>query len=151
MIVKRLAYKIKKSILPICVILWFILTLYTLVMLFYPYRLAEVTEPILVGNKIVKRGDTLELTITYNKKRDIPTRTIKTISCDDGNLVTMTPTPSETNLPQGKHTIITTSTIIPQKISTNTYCYLVFGVTYKPNVLREVTNSYKTEKFFVTE
>lgn len=118
--------------------------------LFYPYDIVHVKEPIKVINKDnLKTGDFLELMIEYDKHLELPTHTIRTIQCKDGNLVTLTPT--ESNFPIGQNVVIENSTVIPQKTSVNTQCKLVLSVTFEPNFIRKITETYETEWFFVNK
>ena len=146
----NLIYKLKKSILPISVIIWFIITLYVLIMVFFPFNIVQVEDPIKILNENhnVRRGENLILQITYNKKFDIPTKNVRTLQCKDGSIVTLTP--SESNLPKGEHTVIGSNFPVPDRTPL-TQCKLILTVTYTVSPIRNITISHGTEYFNVIE
>ena len=115
---------------------------------FGPVNLADVkNEPFPVRPYEVKRGETLEYFVHFEKFRTYDAISNRNIICDDGNLVTMSPKPS--SAPIGEHETWT-SIVVPQKVSDGR-CYLQMENTYYINPLRTEHRTLRTDYFFVVK
>lgn len=125
----------------------FLLMLYVFYLLIYPIKTIEVlNEPMPVIPQQVKRGEDFSVEVHYIKYVEADIHTDRSIECEDGNLVTLTPI--NRNFPLGENTIIINHTTIPEKTSLG-MCKLVYVVHYKLNPLRTVVNKFETDWFEV--
>jgi len=123
------------------------IAVYFLFLSFYPFKTLEVYEPVkVVGSKIVRRGESMDFELTYEKYVNAEVERTRVIICDDGNLVTLS---SEAILlPIGSHTLNTNHFIIPAKIS-NGQCHVQWSSAYHINPLRTIIVTYSSENFTV--
>lgn len=117
--------------------------------LVYPYDVSKVEEPITVlnKNKEISIGSNIELELKVYKPNNIKPDTLIFISCDDGNLLPLTPLP--VNLPIGKYTVISDSYILPPKVAIGAKCKFNFRNTYQVNPIRSIIREWSSEEFLV--
>ena len=118
--------------------------------LLHPYTLPQIKEPIPIENtdKIVAVGEPIRMKLQIDKPREMaPTSINRTISCNDGNLVTMTALAQD--MPTGHYTIHSENFILPPKVAKGSTCRFNFVNTYKLNPLRSETETYSSEYFLV--
>lgn len=121
--------------------------------LIHPYQLPVVKEPIpiLNENKVIAVGEPIKMKLIVEKTREMkPTTVTRNITCNDGNLVTMSGSKS-VDLPKGNYTMISDSIILPPKVAKGATCQFNFINTYKLNPLRSETTTYSSELFKVKE
>lgn len=118
--------------------------------LLHPYTLPAIKEPIPImnENKIVAVGEPIKMKLQINKPREMaPTSINRTISCNDGNLVTMTALAQD--MPTGSYTTHSENFILPPKVAKGSTCKFNFQNTYKLNPLRSETVIWSSEDFRV--
>lgn len=118
--------------------------------LLHPYTLPDIKEPIPImnENKVVAVGEPIKMKLQINKPREMaPTSINRTISCNDGNLVTMTALAQD--MPTGNYTIPSENFILPPKVAKGATCKFIFQNTYKLNPLRSETVIWSSEDFRV--
>lgn len=123
------------------------LIVYVLFWGFYPFKVADVVQPYEVknANKTVTRETDLILEANYFKYMNVRTQSDRMIICDDGNLVTLSP--SFSNLPMGQQTLNFKVTI-PAKTSLG-LCKYRQVVQYFVNPLQTQNVIFESEKFLV--
>lgn len=128
-----------------------LLLLYTFWML-QPTGFPNVKEPlpVLNQNKEVGVGETLIVQLDVEKTAPLaPISSTRYLSCESGNLVTLTGSP--TRLPLGKYTLIVDDIKIPNKILPNDTCVFEIVVLYQINPVRQEELTLTSEVFTVTE
>ena len=121
--------------------------LYIFYLIFFPFKILELTHPIKVLDPNVERGGTVRLQLEFEKFGNYAVTPVKYIICDDGNLVTVASPNKKTNLPAGRHTLILTFPV-PEKTSTGR-CHYELNNVYHINPLRNETLLFISEAFRV--
>lgn len=122
----------------------FIILLYIICLLVYPYKIIEWNDEIFpIENKIVRAGESLIFTSDYCKYVDLPA----TISRSFINNFAYATTPTITNAHKGckKMRVIVP---IPAELPDGEY-YLHTKYVYEVNPLRKITYTKDTEKFTI--
>ena len=120
--------------------------------LVYPYNLPTVKEPIPIENEnhVIAIGEPIKMTLIINKPQDMtPTIVAHNITCNDGNLVTLSSTGK--TMPKGSYTIHSSSYVLPPKVAKGATCKFNFINTYKLNPLRSETVTWSSEEFVVRQ
>ncbi len=120
--------------------------------LIHPYTLPDVKEPIPIENenKVVAIGEPIKMKLQVNKPREMaPTTISRNITCNDGNLVTMTAVTQD--LPTGVYIKHSENFVLPPKVAKGSTCKFNFQNTYKLNPLRSETVIWSSEDFKVKE
>lgn len=125
------------------------LILLTAFWLYYPYQLPYVEQPIEIENpnKEIRIGEPILMTIHVSKPNDIVPVSQHNITCNDGNLVTLTS--SARNLPKGEYTINSSNYILPPKVLVGSECQFNFINVYQLNPIRTETVKWSSEQFKV--
>ena len=118
---------------------------------FYPYNVIEYKQPfeILNEDRQVARGEKLVFRVEYEKFMDIDATASTNITCQDGNLVTIS-APTSSRFPIGKGDFVMDEVKIPMKTSLD-MCKFNLQLHYHPNLIREVILNLETEWFEVIE
>ena len=119
--------------------------------LYYPYALPYVQQPIEIQNpnKEIAIGDPILMKINVSKPNDFTPVSQHNITCNDGNLVTLSS--SAKNLPKGEYTINSSNYILPPKVRKGAECQFNFINVYQLNPLRTETAVWSSEVFLVKE
>lgn len=120
---------------------------------FYPYKTADIEEPmtILNENKIVEPGDKLELELTFTKYSNLAPEVSRNVICVDDSVHFVQALPSTgVARPIGTFTA-RNSYQLPESIPRNINCYFQFTNEYQVNPIRIVTKTWKSEVFTVVD
>lgn len=123
-----------------CVAFWII----------YPYHLPDIKEPIPIlnqDNKIAV-GENIRMQLEINKRAATVNNNTVFITCDDGNLVTMS-SENTKNLPVGTFVVVSDSYVLPPKVKVGSVCTFHFRNNYKVNPIRSITKDWQSEPFEV--
>jgi hypothetical protein len=117
-----------------------------------PVTLPDVKQPlpILNANHQIAVGEKVVVQLDVVKKVETTVESsTRYISCDSGNLVTLTSNP--TNLPVGTYTIISDSVTLPNKVTVGDVCTMNFRIVYRINPMRVETLVLSSEPFTVVK
>jgi len=119
--------------------------------LVFPYKVAEVTQPIQIMNPddTINVGDRIRVSITYKKYKAIAAKNFPVIECLSGNLVQMAP--YDSNLPVGTGTFENDDFELSPKFTSGDKCQLILTQDYKVNPIRTVSIVSHSEFFTVTD
>ena len=115
-----------------------------------PVTLPDVREPIPVLNqdKTIAIGEPIRLLVTVDKPMDVEAeRASRSIVCESGNLVTLTP--STRDLPTGQFTIVFDDVDLPPKVEPGDVCQFRFNLDYRINPIRIDERVWFSEEFTV--
>ena len=119
-----------------------------LFLLLYPFETTDVYSFRVLGAPL-HRGDVVTTEIHFTKHNEYDITATRDITCDDGNLVTLTPLVA--NLPKGEHMLVVDALpALPDKTSIG-MCQLNIHISYHINHMREVHSTFSTEPFQVVE
>lgn len=119
--------------------------------LIYPYKLPYIEQPIeiLNPNKEIAIGEKIVMRINVSKQNDMTPTTAHNLTCEDGNLVTLSSSPK--TLQKGQYTIISDRYTLPAKVNKGAICKFNFINNYQLNPLRNETVIWSSENFKVKE
>lgn len=118
----------------------------------WPYSVVDIEEPIPVLNENheIAIGEPIVLQLNIDKQTDIaPDSNTANITCNDGNLVTMTSEPKF--IPVGQFTVISDRYALPPKVAIGAECQFNFLNTYEVNPIRTISKTWSSETFTVVE
>jgi len=120
----------------------------------YPYRTATIMEPITVlnENKVVKKGEKLNLEFTFTKHTNVTPTVSRNIYCENGAVyfpVVDTPITGAAR-PAGTFTV-RSSYGLTTDMPLNTDCVFQFTNEYRVNPVRTITKVWKSENFTIVE
>lgn len=120
--------------------------------LVFPYKTAEIKQPVPVLNKNneVAIGEKLILEISVTKYIDAFPNGTEIITCDDGGIAFLD-SGKTSNFPPGTYTFVNDSNVIPDKLVAGSKCMYHFRYTYRVNPIREITKEWDSEPFLVLE
>ena len=118
----------------------------------YPYKVVEVTEPIVVLNdhRLIAAGEFIELELTVTKYSDVSPVRFEFLLCDGGAITIFEPGPAR-NLPAGKYVLINNTRVLPSEIAPGTSCTYNFNYDYKVNPVRTISKAWKSDPFIVVD
>lgn len=118
------------------------------------YQLPVITEPIpiLNENNEIAIGEIIEMQLNIYKPENIsPIDSSVNITCEDGNLVTLTSSSAAGTIPTGEFTFVSNSYELPAKVSAGDRCMFNYVNTYQPNPYKTETIVWSSEVFEVVE
>jgi len=123
--------------------------------LLYPYKTADIYEPIPVLNKNhqVAPEEAIVMKLAITKYNLFPLDTNNSILCSNGRIYTIgSIVPNgKAILPVGKFTRIQDSYHLPGDAEVGSTCHFEFQNTYKVNPIRNIIKTWKSENFSVKE
>lgn len=148
---------IKDKLWHVIAILTFImLTVFTVTYAFwqvYPYKVSSIQQPIKIlnKNKQVAIGESIIQELHINKPNNAaPIDVSRTILCEDGNLVTLSPNVA-TNLPIGEYTLINDKYVLLPKVAIGAKCIFVWRQSYQVNPIKKIPVEWRSETFTVVK
>lgn len=125
----------------------FLLLAYFSYLLFYPFRVIDVKQPLRVVTKQVRPGSNFEYIVDYCKYGDYPASVVRSINCieTDGRLFSYQyPAVATVTLPGCRQTHV----IVPIPLSAKPgMCTLVTKPTYQVNPVRQTGITSQSEPF----
>lgn len=119
----------------------------------YPYKTAEVVEPmeVLNENKELTRDELLQLTFTFTKYTDISPTVARNVLCLDGSthFVAVQPSTGDSR-PTGTFTA-SPKYGITDGTPANVLCFFQFTNEYEVNPIRTITKVWRSESFTIIE
>jgi len=117
------------------------------------YHLPSVVEPITIlnENNEIAYGEAIEMKLVIKKPQELASIGSVDITCDDGNLITMTPSSRSGTVPTGNHTLITKSYKLPPKAAIGSKCQFNFINIYEVNPYKTEIRTWSSETFKVVE
>lgn len=115
-----------------------------------PVDLTRIIQPIPILNidREIPIGDPIVMQLDVDKPKGLRTvQTDRFLACTSGNLVTLTQ--SARDLPPGRYTLISDSTLLPAKVTPGDSCQFLFRITYRINPARTETEEFRSEWFTV--
>lgn len=118
-----------------------------LVWTLYPYKTAEIVEPmkVLNENHIVRGGEPLALELSINKQSDITPSVSRNVVCRDTIYFVDAPQSGGRARPKGQYTATVTFNL--PTIPVGEECYFQFTNSYQVNLLRTINKVWKSELF----
>jgi len=115
----------------------------------WPYQLPYVQQPIeiLNENKEIRIGQTIKMKLYVSKPKYIVSESYPTITCTDGNLVTLSP--ASLTLPAGEYIFESNTYVLPPKVATGSTCQFNFNNNYQMNPIRNEPVTWSSEQFKV--
>jgi len=116
----------------------------------YPYKTADIVEPVKVMNlnNKVRKSDKLRLRLIVNKQTTVTPTVSRNMACDTGTFLVPIPSTGGVARPVGKSEAIS-SYLIPEDIPINSNCVFVFSNSYQVNALRVINKEWRSEEFKV--
>lgn len=117
------------------------------------YNIPSITEPITIlnENNEIAIGDTIKMELHIKKPQEVASIGTVNITCNDGNLITMSPSPNRGTLPAGNHVVLSTSHKLPPKAAIGAKCQFNFINVYQVNPYKTEIRSWHSETFKVVE
>jgi len=119
----------------------------------YPYRTADVQEPIVVTNlnNEVAPGGTLGLYIEFDKFTDLTPDVSRNLICLSGNVYSVTPAQERASLPQGDGQTANSFYTVDTTAQDGDMCVFEFKNDYRVNPVRTITNKWRSEVITIKE
>lgn len=119
---------------------------------FYPYKTADVEVPIAVANEgnIVRRGEKLEIIISFNKQTDVSPLVTRALICNDNDSYFISVQDRTSSRPRGKF-VGRASFDIPPNVPMDSNCIFEFTNIYQVNPIRTITKKWASEPFTIKE
>ena len=115
----------------------------------WPYHLPYVKQPIpiLNENKEIRIGQVIKMDLYVSKPEYMVSESYPTITCTDGNLVTLSP--ANLTLPTGEYIFKSETYVLPPKVAVGSTCQFNFNNVYQVNPLRTEPVTWSSEQFQV--
>lgn len=145
--------KIDKILLALLLLVAVTLTM-AIFWLVYPYKTADIVEPIKVlnPNHQIAPGEKIVMELKITKYHLYPVENDNSIVCDNGQLYVMNQTmpKGKSSLPVGTFTRIQNAYSLPNAAEIGTKCHFDFQNSYKVNPIRSIIKHWQSETFTVT-
>jgi len=145
--------KFWKILTKLVIVSWLVFLVVALFWQVYPYKVSSIKQPIKIlnKNKQVAIGESIIQELHINKpNNNVPIDVSRTLLCEDGNLVTLSPNVA-TNLPLGEYTIINDKYVLPPKVAIGSKCIFVWRQSYQVNPIKKIAVEWRSETFTVKE
>lgn len=125
-------------------------SLYALGLALLPVKTADIKQPIKVlnENKIVQKGEKLELELVISKYTNVTPEVSRNLLCDDGTVYFVPSAIQGTARPVGTYTAIA-NIDLPLEAPTDIPCKLEYNNEYRVNFVRTINRVWSTEKFII--
>ena len=124
----------------------FITLIVTAVLLFWPFKVIDVVQPMPTAKQEYRAGETVVFEIDYCKYRGTATSASKVLVNDTIYSYSTT----GVSLAKGCNTFLSESTVIPQSAHPGKY-HIEITVTYRVNPFQVQTHTFKTTEFDIIE
>lgn len=119
--------------------------------LVYPYKTADIVEPIKVlnPNHQIAPGEKIVMELKVTKHHLYPVENDNSIVCDNGRLYVLNQSmpKGKSSLPVGTFTRIQNAYSVPNDAERGTICHFDFQNSYKVNPLRSIIKHWRSESF----
>lgn len=121
----------------------------------YPYKTADIVEPVNIMNENneIRQNETILMELKITKHNLYPVESNNAILCDNGRIYTaskMNPNGSA-SLPVGTYTRIQDAYSVPGDAEIGTTCHFEFQNSYKVNPIRTIFKTWVSEDFKIIE
>ena len=119
----------------------------------FPYRTADVGEPMLVLNedKEIKRGEMLKIELTFTKYTNVTPEVSRNVFClDDSVHFPQSQPVTGTARPVGTFTARPVYDL-PDTVPSDVLCFFQFTNEYEVNPIRTITKVWRSESFIVRD
>lgn len=115
----------------------------------WPYQIPYVKQPIEImnENKEIRIGEVIRMKLYVSKPKYLVSNSLPTITCSDGNLVTLAP--SSLTLPRGEYVYESETYVLPPKVAVGAECQFNFNNYYQLNPVRNEPVTWSSEQFKV--
>lgn len=121
--------------------------------LVYPYKTADIVEPIPVLNEgnYVARGEPIVMELKITKYSSSPVEGDNSILCDSGRIYTIQSMTKRVSpsLPEGTFTRVQNAYKAPVDVPVGTTCHFVFRNQYHVNPIRTIIRQWISEPFTI--
>lgn len=121
----------------------------------YPYKTADVVEPIKIlnENKQIAPKEKIIMELKISKYNLFPVVTNNSILCDNGRIYTIDSImpQGKSSLPVGTFTRVQSNYSLPSDIDNGSTCHFEFQNTYEVNPIRKIIKTWRSETFTVKE
>jgi hypothetical protein len=121
----------------------------------FPYKTADIVEPINILNESnqIAPEEKIIMELRITKYNLFPVTTNNSILCDNGRIYTIDSTMpnGKASLPVGIFTRVQDAYSLPGDIDIGSICHFEFQNTYEVNPIRKIIKTWKSEDFTVKE